>query len=233
MLISFFLFILVGNNRRLVSDHFQFTHQIIKGLKINKWKLSIKCPRTSSSNKQIPFYLTLKSSDALQPNYGKFEIICKNEHHLLRRYTESIEDLMDNYSIEFFTLDELSANIYKYKQNFNENNGRLVIIDYLLFSIQIIQPLQPNDILKKFKCIIEPTIISLNNTANVRNKSSKEKRTKSMNTRNKIPKSPVSQETVRTTSWEETRTVGYIIEYLFILLKLVGKCYFSTSSYSK
>ena len=110
---------------------------------------------------------------------------------------------MDNYSIEFFTLDELSANIYKYKQNINENNGRFVIIDYLLFSIQIIQPLQPSDILKKFKRIIEPTIISLNSTGNVRNKKQRIKR-------NKILKTPVSQETIRTTSWDETRTVALV-----------------------
>jgi hypothetical protein len=111
---KFFYCILVGNNHRLVFDRFQFTHKIIEGLEIKKWKLFINYPRTSSSNKQIPFYLTLKFPYAPQPNYGKFEIICKNKHNLLRPYIETIEDLMDNYSIEFFTLDELSANIYKY-----------------------------------------------------------------------------------------------------------------------
>lgn len=168
--------------------------------------------------------MTLKSSNTGQPNYGKFEIRCKNEHNILRRYIESMEDLTDNYSIEFFTLDDLSANIYKYKQNFNENNGRFLIIDYLLLSIQIIQPLQSFDIFKKIKRIIEPTIISLNNAGNVRNKkeekSSKKQRTKSVITRNKKLKSPVSQENLRTTSWDEARTVGYFIEYLISILTL-------------
>ncbi len=188
------LFILVDNNRRLVSDRFQFTHvKIIEGLKPKKWKLSIDYPPTSSTKKQIPFNLTLKSFNESQFNYGKFEIICKNEHNILRRYIDSMEDLADNYPIEFFTLDDLSSNIYKYKQNVNENNGRFIIVDYLLLSIQITQPFQLSDILKKVKRIIEPTIISLNNTGNVRNK----KRTKSMITQHQKSKSPVSQDETR------------------------------------
>lgn len=111
-----------------------------------------------------------------------------------------MEDLNENEPIEFFTLDELSTNIYKYKQNLNENNGRIISIDYLLLSIQIIQPLQAYDILKKLKRIIEPTIISLNKLGNNRQK--KEQRKKS--------KSPVSQENIRTNSSNETRTTTNI-----------------------
>jgi hypothetical protein len=134
-------------------------------------------------------------------------MICKNEHNILRRYIDSMEDLTDSYTIEFFTLDELSANIYHYKQNFNENNGRSVIVDYLLISIQIIQPLQHSDILKKVKRIVEPTIISLNSIGNHRNKkqdkllkTSKEQPTKSIVTVDKKLKSPVSQDTTPTIS---------------------------------
>ncbi|CAF3780196.1 unnamed protein product, partial [Rotaria sordida] len=201
-----------GNNRRLLSDRFQFTHsKITDALTTKKWKLQINYPRISSNNKQIPLNLILKSLNPIQPNYGKFEIICQKEHHILRRYIESMEDLTDNYTIEFFTLDELSTNIYSYKQNFNKNNGRLVTIDYILLSIQIIQPLQDFNILKKIKRINEPTIISLNTTGKNSHKkeenllkSTKEQHTKSIIVDHKKLKSPVSQENTIITS-DDTR----------------------------
>ncbi|CAF1155361.1 unnamed protein product [Rotaria sordida] len=207
-----------GNNRRLLSDRFQFTHsKITDALTTKKWKLQINYPRISSNNKQIPLNLILKSLNPIQPNYGKFEIICQKEHHILRRYIESMEDLTDNYTIEFFTLDELSTNIYSYKQNFNKNNGRLVTIDYILLSIQIIQPLQDFNILKKIKRINEPTIISLNTTGKISHKkeenllkSPKEQHTKSIIVDHKKLKSPVSQENTIITS-DDTRIRNHIL----------------------
>ncbi|CAF3050253.1 unnamed protein product, partial [Rotaria sp. Silwood2] len=96
-------FLLVGNNRRLLSDRFQFTHsKITDALTTKKWKLQVNYPRISSNNKQTPLYLTLKSLNPIQPNYGKFEIICQKKHHILRRYIESMEDLTNSYTIEFF-----------------------------------------------------------------------------------------------------------------------------------
>ncbi|CAF0840410.1 unnamed protein product [Rotaria sordida] len=161
----------VGNDRRLVSDRFQFTHvKIIEGVKSKKWQLLIKCPGTPSTNKQTPLYLTIKCSDFIHANYGKVEIICKNEHNILRRYTQSFEDLSDNYTMEFFSLDELATNIYNYRHDFNETNGRYFTIDYLLFSIQIVQPLQRSSVPKNIKRIVEPTMISLNNSGNIQNK---------------------------------------------------------------
>ncbi|CAF2679342.1 unnamed protein product [Rotaria sp. Silwood2] len=208
----------VGNNRRLLSDRFQFTHsKITDALATKKWKLQINYSRTSSINKQTPLCLTLKSLNPIQPNYGKFEILCQNEHNILRRYIESIEDLTDNYTIEFFTLNELSRNIYPYKQNFDKNNGRVVTIDYLLLSIQIVQPLQGFDILKKIKRINEPIIISLNPTGKVRNKkeenllkSTKEQHNKSIAIEHKKLKSPASQENTTTTS-DDTRITNHIL----------------------
>jgi hypothetical protein len=114
-------------------------------------------------------------------------MICKNEHNILRRFTQSFEDLADNYTIEFFPLDELSANIYTYRHDFNENNGRFFTVDYLLFTIQIVQPLQRADVPRSIKRIVEPTMISLTSNGNVQTKgqgtlgkSSKEQRTTSV-----------------------------------------------------
>ncbi|CAF3400601.1 unnamed protein product [Rotaria sp. Silwood1] len=163
----------IGNDRRLVSDRFQFTHvKIIEGVRSKKWRLLIKCPGTSSNNKQTPFYLTIKCSDFIHANYGKVEMICKNEHNVLRRYTQSFEDLADNYTMEFFSLDELSTNVYSYRHDFNETNGRFFTIDYLLFSIQIVQPLQRSSVPKNIKRVVEPTMISLNSNGNIQNKGS-------------------------------------------------------------
>ncbi|CAF1612596.1 unnamed protein product [Rotaria sp. Silwood1] len=206
------------NNRRLLSDRFQFTHfKITDALANKKWKLQIHYPQTSSINKQTPLYLTLKSLNSIEPNYGKFEIICQNEHHILRRYIESIENLTDNYTIEFFTLNELSTNIYPYKQNFDKNNGRVVNIDYILLSIQIIQPLQGFDILKKIKRINEPTIISLNTTGKVHNKkeekslkSTKEQHNKSIVIEHEKLKSPINRDNTITT-WNNTRMTNQIL----------------------
>ncbi|CAF4722544.1 unnamed protein product, partial [Rotaria sp. Silwood2] len=99
----------------------------------------------------------------------------------------------------FFTFDELSTNIYPYKQNFDK-----IMDDFF-------------DILKKIKRINEPTIISLNTTGKVSNKkeenllkSTKEQHTKSIVVDHKKLKSPVSQENTITTS-DDTRIVRYII----------------------
>ena len=162
---------LVGNDRRFISDRFQFTHiKIIDGTKNKKWRLLIKCPRAPSMNKQTPLYLTIKCSDVIHANYGKVELICKYEHNVLRRFTQSFEDLADNYTMEFFNLEELAANIYTYRHDFNENNGRFFTIDYLLFSIQIVQPLQRSHVPKSIKRVMEPTLISLNSTGSVQSK---------------------------------------------------------------
>jgi hypothetical protein len=72
--------------------------------------------------------------------------------------------------MEFFNLEELSANIYTYRHDFNEKNGRFFRIDYLLFTVQVVQPLQPTNVLKSIKRVVEPTIISLNNGGNVQSK---------------------------------------------------------------
>jgi hypothetical protein len=72
--------------------------------------------------------------------------------------------------MEFFSLDELSPNIYTYRHDFNENNGRFFTIDYLLFTIQIVQPLQRLNVPKSIKRIVEPTIISLNSSGNIQSK---------------------------------------------------------------
>lgn len=130
----------------------------------------IKCPATSSTNNQTPLYITIKCSDFIHANYGKVELICKNEHNVQRRYTQAFEDLADNYTMEFFTLDELSPNIYTYRHDFNENNGRFFTIEYLLFTIQIVQPLQRSDVPKTIKRVVEPTTISLTTTGNIQNK---------------------------------------------------------------
>jgi len=182
------LFLLAGNDRRLVSDRFQFTHvKITEDMKSNKWRLLIKCPRNSSTDKQTPFYLTIKCSDFIRANYGKVELVCKYEHQILRRYTESFEDLTDNYTLEFYSLDELVENIYTYRHDFNENSGRYFTIEYLLFTVQIVQPLHHLDVPKSIKRVVEPTIISLNSVGNVQSrgpshllKSSKEKRSTSV-----------------------------------------------------
>ncbi|CAF1229363.1 unnamed protein product [Rotaria magnacalcarata] len=161
----------IGNDRRLVSDRFQFTHvKIIEGVKSKKWRLLIKCPGASPNNKQSPLYLTIKCSDFIHANYGKVEMICKNEHNVLRRYTQSFEDLADNYTMEFFSLEELTTNIYSYRHDFNETNGRFFTIEYLLFSIQIVQPLQRIDVPKSIKRVVEPTMISLNSNGNIQSK---------------------------------------------------------------
>ena len=162
---------LVGNDRRLVSDRFQFTHaKIIEGVKSKKWRLLIKCPSTSSNNREIPLYLTIKCSDFMNPNFGKYEIMCTNEHNVLRRFTQTFEDLADNYTVEFYTLDELSRNIYTYRHDFNENNGRFFTVEYLLFTIQIVQRLQRPNVPKNIKRVVEPTIISLNGNGNIQSK---------------------------------------------------------------
>jgi hypothetical protein len=160
---------------------------MLEGVKNKKWRLLIKCPHITSTNQQTPLYLTLKCSDCIHPNYGKVELICKYEHNMLRRYTQVFEDLADNYTIEFFSLDELSANIYTYRHDFNENSGRFFTIDYLLFTVQIVQPLQRSDVPKSIKRVVEPTIISLSSSGNVQSKgpahllkSSKERRTASV-----------------------------------------------------
>jgi hypothetical protein len=166
-----FFFDLVGNDRRYVSDRFQFTHaKMNDGIKNKKWRLLIKYPRSLTTNKQTPFYLTIKCSDVIHANYGKVELMCKYEHNILRRYTQSFEDLADNYTIEFFNLDELSSNIYTYRHDFNENNGRFFTIDYLLFTVQIVQPLQSANVPKSIKRLVEPTLISLNSTGIVQSK---------------------------------------------------------------
>jgi hypothetical protein len=178
----------IGNDRRFVSDRFQFTHvKIVEGIKSKKWRLLIKCPSTASNNKQTPLDFTLKCSDFIHANYGKIELICKNEHSVLRRFTQTFEDLADNYTMEFFNFDELSSNIYTYRHDFNENNGRFFTIDYLLFTIQIVQPLERMNVPKNIKRITEPTIISLNSTGNLQSKgtgpllkSTKEQRTVSV-----------------------------------------------------
>jgi len=196
--------------RRLLSDRFQFTHtKIIEGIRTKNYKLSIHYTRANTPNKQTPFIVTVQCSNPAQFNYGKFEIICPNEHNILRRYIESMEDLTDNYSIEFFSLDELSMNIYKYKQNFQEVNGRFLIIDYVLISIRIVQPLNPADVFRKMKNTVEPTIISLNLPTKKRVQN--EKRARS------IIKSPVSQQNLRTTSWEDTRLVKIHFSLHFFL----------------
>jgi hypothetical protein len=89
--------------------------------------------------------------------------------------------------MEFFNFDELSSNIYNYRHDFNENNGRFFTIDYLLFTVQIVQPLQRADVPKNIKRIVEPTIISLNASGSIQSKgsgpllkSSKEQRTTSV-----------------------------------------------------
>ncbi|CAF3564887.1 unnamed protein product [Rotaria socialis] len=179
----------VSNSRRLLSNPFKFAHfKVIDGFTVKKWKLIINRAQKSSTNKQSPLSLTLKSLNPTQPNYGKFEIACKNEHHILRRYIESMEDLNDSYNVEFFTFDELYSHIYHYKPNFDNNNARIASVDYLLFSIQIVQPLQVFDVLKKIKRITEPTIITLNTLG----------KTRVQNEENKPPvtenRSPTSQE---------------------------------------
>lgn len=153
--------------------------------------------------------MTLQCLNTTQPNYGKFEIVCQNEHHVLRRYIESTEDLTDNYTIEFFTFDELYSHIYHYKQNFDKNNGRITSIDYLLISIRIIQPLQVFDALKKLRPMHEPTVITLNTLGKARpTKDSKEKVEKAgTNDKNKT-KNPTSQEN-SIKSLEDLRTVSY------------------------
>jgi hypothetical protein len=143
---------------------------MLEDIKNKKWRLLIKCPHASSTNQQSPLYITIKCTDFIHANYGKVEIICKYEHNILRRYTQSFEDLADNYEVEFFSLDELSANIYTYRHDFNENNGRFFTIDYLLFTVQIVQPLQRADVPKSIKRVVEPTIISLNSIGNVQSK---------------------------------------------------------------
>lgn len=162
---------LVGNDRRFVSDLFRFTHtKITDSFKAKQWRLLIKHPRTPSSDRQTPLYLTIKCSDMIRANYGKVELRCKYEQNVLRRYTQSYEDLMDNYTIEFFTLEELAANVYKYRHDFNENNGRFFTIDYLLFNIQIVQPLQKANVPKSIKRVVEPTVISLTSTGKIQSK---------------------------------------------------------------
>ena len=154
--------ILVGNDRRLVSEPFQFTHQkLVKGLKTKKWRLLVKCPSTPSTHKHTPLHVTLKCAEMIQGNYGKVEIVCKNERNVLRRFIPTFEDLADDFTLEFFTLEELGPNIYSYRHNFNENNGRFFTTEYLLFSVQIVQVLQPPDVPRTTKRIPEPTIISL------------------------------------------------------------------------
>lgn len=193
---------LAENNRRLVSDRFQFTHvKMLEGLSARKWKLVIQYPRASPNPKQTPLSLALQCSNHSQPNYGKVEIICQKDHNVLRRYNDSIEDLTENYSVEFFTLDELSANIYKYKEN--ENNGRSESIEYLLISIRIVQPYRPSKKSKQAQPLPEPTVISLNNTGNVRQKKPvKEKRTKSTVAKKREVESPR-----KSTSQDEKRSV--------------------------
>ena len=163
--------LLVGNDRRLVSERFQFTHvKLIKGLRTKKWRLLIKCPSTPSTQKHTPLYLTLKSAEMIHGNYGKVEIVCKNERNVLRRFIPTFEDLADDFTLEFFTLDELGPNIYSYRHDFNENNGRFFTTQYLLFSVQVIQPLQPTDVPKRITRIVEPTIISLTTSGKMQSK---------------------------------------------------------------
>ena len=165
------IFVLVGNDRRFISDHFRFTHaKITDSVKSKQWRLLIKHPRTPSTDRQTPLYLTVKCSDMIRANYGKVELACKCEHNVLRRYTQSYEDLTDNYTIEFFTLEELAPNVYKYRHDFNENNGRFFTVDYLLFNIQIVQPLQRANVPKSIKRVVEPTVISLSSTGKIQSK---------------------------------------------------------------
>lgn len=164
-------FSLVGNDRRFISDHFRFTHaKITDSVKSKQWRLLIKHPRIPSNHGQTPLYLTIKCSDMIRANYGKVELACKCEHNVLRRYTQSYEDLTDNYTIEFFTLEELAPNVYKYRHDYNENNGRFFTIDYLLLNIQIVQPLQRANVPKSIKRVIEPTVISLSSTGKIQSK---------------------------------------------------------------
>ena len=215
-------FFLAGNNRRLVTKRFQYNHIKMTGdLEAKKWKLLITRSRTPSNSQQAPFHLTLQAPNSIQPNYGKFEITCQNEHNILRRFIESMEDLSDNYTIEFFTFDELSVNIYHYRENFNKNNGRILTEDFLLFSIHIIQPLQGLDILKKIKRTKEPTIISLNSTGKIPKKKQenslkkpKEQTNEPVITENKKTKSPINQDDSTTrTSLDNTQTVRYFREH--------------------
>lgn len=165
------MIVLVGNERRFVSDRFQFTHvKIVDGVQSKKWHLLIKCPGIPLRSKNNPLYLTIKCSDFIHANYGKVEIICKNEHNVLRRFTQSFEDLADNYTMEFFSLEELSANVYSYRHDYNETNGRFFTIEYLLFSIQIVQQLQRNHVPKNIKRVIEPTMISLSSNGHIQSK---------------------------------------------------------------
>ena len=64
----------------------------------------------------------------------------------------------------------MSPNIYTYRHDFNENNGRFFTIEYLLFTIQIVQPLQRSNVPKSIKRVTEPTIISLNGNGNMQSK---------------------------------------------------------------
>ncbi|CAM4817749.1 unnamed protein product [Rotaria magnacalcarata] len=195
----------VSNSRRLLSDSFKFAHlKVTDGFTVKKWKLTVNRAQKSSTNKQSPLSLTLKSLNPTQPNYGKFEIACKNEHHILRRYIESMEDLNDSYNVEFFTFDELYSHIYHYKPNFDNNNARIASVDYLLFSIQIVQPLQVFDVLKKIKRITEPTIITLNTLGKARNKNEENKPLVTDN------RSPTSQENP-VTSRDTTRTIDHVL----------------------
>ncbi|CAF0883263.1 unnamed protein product, partial [Didymodactylos carnosus] len=156
----------VGNDRRLVSDKFTFYHtKIVDNFKTKLWRLFIKYP----SAKQ-PLVLTLKTNNYQHSNYAKVEIACKKDNQVLRKFTQSFEDLSENYITEFFTLDELSTNIYKYCYEFNENNGRFFTIEYILLSIQIVQQLSKHDFPRTVKRIIEPTMISLTQNGTVQTK---------------------------------------------------------------
>lgn len=168
---SNFVCYLVGNDRRFVSERFQFTHvKLLDDIKSKNWRLLIKYPQTSPTTKNTPLYFTIKCSNLMQANYGKYELSCKYERNVLRRFIQTFEDFTDNYTIEFFSLDELLANVFSYRHDFNENNGRFFTIDYLLFTIEIVQPLQRSDVPKNIKRITEPTVISLANSGNIQSK---------------------------------------------------------------
>lgn len=162
----------MANERRLLSERFSFTHhKSIEGIKTKKWKLLIKCPSTPSTYDQTPLYLTLKCANSVQGNYGKVEIICKNEHNVLRRFMPDFQDLEDNYTFEFFTLEELASNIYTYRHDYSQRHGRYFTVEYLLLQIRIIQPLQPADLPRYIKRVQEPTVISLKSTGKLHSKS--------------------------------------------------------------
>lgn len=104
----------------------------------------------------------------MRNNFGKVEIICKNDKNVLRRFSTDFEDLSDNFTVEFYSLEQLVQHIYVYRQDFSEFHGRFLTTEYLLFSIQIVQPLFNQEIFKSVQRLIEPTVFSLNSKTKVR-----------------------------------------------------------------